>query len=38
MKTLWIIALILHFAEEKRLDSKYETNQFQIQTITEIIK
>jgi hypothetical protein len=37
MKTLWIIALILHFAEEKRLDSKYETNQFQIQTITEIM-
>jgi hypothetical protein len=37
MKTFWIIALVLHFAEEKRLDSKYETNQFQIQTITEIM-
>jgi hypothetical protein len=37
MKTFWIIALVLHFAEEKRLDSKIETNQFQIQTITEII-
>lgn len=37
MKTLWIIALILHFAEEKRLDSKYDTNQFWIQTETRVI-
>jgi hypothetical protein len=37
MKTFWIIALVLHLSEDKRLDSKYDTNQFWIQTDTRII-
>jgi hypothetical protein len=38
MKALYIIALCFHLLEEKRLETKYETNPFQIQTVTEIIK
>lgn len=37
MKALYIIALCLHLLEEKRLETKYDINPFQIQTQTEII-
>ena len=36
MKTLYIIAIVLHLLDDKRLDSKIDTNPFQIQTIGEI--
>jgi hypothetical protein len=37
MKTFWIIALILHLSEDKRLDSQIDIKPFQIQTVTGII-
>lgn len=37
MKILWIIALVLHFVDDKRLDSEIDKKPFQIQTVTGII-
>ena len=37
MKSFWIIALVLHLVDDKRLDSKIDIRRFQIQTVTEII-
>jgi hypothetical protein len=37
MKSLWIIALLLHLHEDKRLDSETDKRPFIMQTITEII-
>ena len=37
MKALYIIALCFHLLEEKRIETKYDTNQFWIQTETRII-
>ena len=37
MKTFWIIALVLHLLDDKRLESEIDKKPFNIQTITEII-
>ena len=37
MKILWIIALVLHLTDDKRLETKIDTRRFQIQTITGVI-
>ena len=37
MKTFYIIALVLHLLDDKRLDSEIDKKPFQIQTVTEII-
>ena len=36
MKTLYIIALVLHLIDDKRLDSKIDIQSFNIQTIGEL--
>ncbi len=37
MKTFYIIALLLHLLDDKRIESKIDTQAFLIQTVTEII-
>jgi hypothetical protein len=37
MKTLWIIALVLHLMDDKRVDSEISKKPFNIQTVTGII-
>lgn len=37
MKMLWIIALVLHLMDDKRLESEIDKKPFKIQTVTEIL-
>jgi len=37
MKILWIIALVFHLIEDKRLDSEIKKTPFIIQTVSRII-